>query len=140
MKNLIFGAGDYPQTTNLGLLFFRVFIGLSMAFAHGLGKVPPSEGVVAMVSGLGFPAPWFFAWLTAFAEFGCGLLIALGLATRPAAFILAINMAVAGFIFHAADPFKVKELALAYLFSAVALCFTGAGKFSVDSIITHSKP
>lgn len=52
--------------------------------------------------------------------------MALGLATRPAAFFAACTMFVAAFIRHATDPFSKKELALAYLVIFIALILTGA--------------
>ncbi len=131
--SFLFHTPLQPKSTNLGLLIFRVFIGLNIAFMHGIGKMPPAEQFVGMVSGMGLPAPGLFAWLAAFAEFGGGILLALGLLTRPAAIVLAINMAVAGLIFHASDPWQVKELAWMFLFSSILLAFTGAGEFSVDS-------
>ena len=53
-------------TSNLSLLGLRVFAGLAMAFAHGLGKVPPSDRFIGAVENLGFPAPALFAWRLAF--------------------------------------------------------------------------
>lgn len=119
---------------DLGLLIYRVFIGLSMAFAHGLGKLPPSEQMLQGVESMGFPLPVIFAWAAALSEFAGGLLIASGLFTRYASAFLGFTMAVAAFQVHAADPFKVKEMALLYLASCVLLIFTGAGQFSLDKL------
>lgn len=120
---------------DLGLLLFRLFVGLAMAFGHGLGKMPPPEQLVAGVAAMGFPAPILFAWAAALSEFVGALLIAGGLFTRIAAGFLGITMAVAGFVVHSADPFDIKEKALFYFFSCVLLLFTGAGKYSLDRII-----
>jgi putative oxidoreductase len=123
------------QNPDLGLFLFRVFVGLAMAFAHGLGKVPPSDQLTQGLAGMGFPLPVVFAWAAALAEFAGGLFIALGLFTRHAAFFLAVTMSVAAFIAHAADPFQKKEMALLYLFASIMLIFTGPGRLSLDSII-----
>lgn len=120
---------------DLGLLIFRLFVGLTMAFAHGLGKLPPSEQLIGGVSSMGFPAPIVFAWAAALAEFVGGVLIAGGLFARHASLFLGFTMAVAAFVAHSADPFNVKEMALLYLASCVLLFFTGAGRFSLDSMI-----
>lgn len=120
---------------DLGLLIFRLFVGLSMAFAHGLGKMPPPSQLVEGLSAMGFPAPGLFAWLAGLSEFAGGLLIAVGLFARPSALFLGITMAVAGFVAHSADPFRVKELAFLYLASCVLIFFAGAGRFSLDKII-----
>jgi putative oxidoreductase len=131
----LLGGGGADAIADAGLLVLRLFAGLALAFAHGLGKLPPSEGFVGTVAGMGFPAPELFAWLAGFAEFGGGLLLAAGLLTRPAAVVIAINMAVAAFIRHAGDPFAGKELALMFFFVAVLFAFTGPGRFSADALL-----
>lgn len=120
---------------DLGLLIFRLFAGLTIAFGHGLGKVPPSEQLVAGVDSLGFPVPLVFAWLAALSEFGGGLLIAGGLFARHAALFLGFTMSVAAFRVHASDPFQVKEMALLYLASCILIFFCGAGRFSLDRVL-----
>ena len=120
---------------DLGLLLFRLFVGLAMAVAHGWGKIPPMQQLVDGVGAMGFPAPLLFAWVVALSEFAGGLMIAAGLFTRVASLFLGVTMAVAGFVVHAADPFNIKELAFFYLASCVLLIFTGAGKYSLDSIL-----
>ncbi|MEX0798049.1 MAG: DoxX family protein [Bacteriovoracaceae bacterium] len=135
MKGLIFYVPSYPAAANLGLLIFRVYVGLTIAFAHGIGKIPPQEQFVGMVEGMGFPMAYSFAWLAGLAEFAGGIAVALGLLTRFGALGLIVNFAVASLIFHSADPFQVKELAFTFLFCSILLCFTGAGKFSVDALI-----
>lgn len=47
---------------DLDLVIFRLFVGLSMALAHGSGKMPPSDKFLAGVEALGFPMPIVFAW------------------------------------------------------------------------------
>lgn len=54
---------------DFGLLIFRLFIGLTMAFAHGWGKLPPPQMLVDGLSSMGFPLPIFFAWCAALSEF-----------------------------------------------------------------------
>jgi putative oxidoreductase len=125
----------FVHNTDLGLLIFRLFVGLAMAFAHGLGKLPPPDKLVEGLTAMGLPMPGIMSWVVAIAEFGGGLFIALGICTRFSAAILGFTMFVAGFVVHAADPFQVKELAFFYLASCVLLIFTGAGKYSLDSKI-----
>jgi putative oxidoreductase len=117
----------------LGMLLLRLFAGLSLALAHGLGKVPPSAGFIEGVGSMGFPMPVVFAWGSGLAEFAGGILLALGLFTRPAAALIVANMAVAVVIRHAGDPYGNRELAM--LFGVIALMFllTGPGRYSVDA-------
>ncbi len=120
---------------NLGFFIFRVFIGLSMAFGHGLGKLPPPEQLIAGVTSMGFPLPIVFAWAAALSEFIGALLITMGFYTRWAAASLGFTMAIAAFVVHGADPFKVKELALIYFISSIFFLLNGAGPYSLDKII-----
>ena len=138
LKDLLFGGlGATTRAGDAGLLVCRVITGAAMAYGHGYAKVfengfGPDAGFVSGVGNLGFPAPLFFAWMAALSEFLGGVLLALGLMTRPAAFLVAGTMAVAAFGQHASDPFKAKELALLYLGVAVLFMLTGGGRFAVD--------
>jgi putative oxidoreductase len=75
-------------------------------------------------------------------EFFGGLLIVLGLFTRPVAFLLAGEMVVAFFKAHAPrGGFPLEnggELALLYMLVWVALVVFGAGAFSIDNM--RAKP
>ena len=70
-------------------------------------------------------------------EFGCGLLIAIGLFTRPAAFLASGLMAFAYFIGHAGrgaiPTLNQGELAVLYCFFFLYVSTTGAGIWSVDA-------
>jgi len=67
-----------------------------------------------------------------------GLLLALGLFTRPVAFILAGNMAVAYFMAHAPRGFfpllNGGELAIVYCFVFLYLWIAGGGEWSLDRL------
>lgn len=134
MKDFLFGGARLSSAVaDLGLFGLRAFAGTSLALAHGLSKLPPSEGFMKGVTALGLPPQ--AAWLSGFAEFFCGLLLAIGLGTRPAALVVAANMSVAAFRQHAADPYLRAELAYLYLAVAVMFVLVGAGRFSVDRFI-----
>lgn len=130
---------------SIGLLWLRVLMGVGMTY-HGYGKIfgggKFAEGVnnlVGFAQSKGFPLPHFFAWLAALSEFLGGILIVIGFGTRISAFFVFVTMTVAAFIAHANDPFKVKELALAYWTIAGTLILTGSGTFSLDCIIWKKK-
>jgi putative oxidoreductase len=134
MKTLLFGGVKMNSAIgDLGLLILRVFAGLSLVYAHGWSKVPPDESFVKTVTSMGFPAE--AAYLSMIAEFFGGLALALGIATRPAALLIAGNFIVAGFISHAADPYLRKELPFMFLAVATMFVCTGAGRFSVDRLL-----
>ncbi len=66
-----------------------------------------------------------------------GLLIVIGLFTRPVAFVLSGMMAVAYFMAHASQGFlpllNQGELAVLYCFVFLYLSVAGAGAFSIDA-------
>lgn len=135
LKNCLSSPLDNDTYGSLGLLVGRAMFGLIMAFAHGMGKVPPPQGLIDGVTAMGLPLPGLMAWAAGLAEFAGGLLIAVGLFTRPAALLWIVTMLVAAFIAHGADPFQKKELALLYLSFAVVVLALGGGKFSLDNLL-----
>lgn len=114
------------------LLVLRVTFGLALAFAHGFGKVSNPERFLQNLAAKDFPLPGFFGWAAIASEFLGGLLLALGLFTRPAAAFVLITLGVAAFDIHAHDPFAKRELALAYVAVALAVLVAGPGRFSLD--------
>ena len=131
--------GTTLRTVDLGLLLLRVWVGAVLALEHGWGKVSDlgtfTSNIAARVPFAGVLAP-----AAALSEFAGGLLLVVGLATRPAAAFILATMSVAVFRFHAADPFGKKELALAYGVAALALLVAGPGRLSADARLFGSKP
>jgi putative oxidoreductase len=119
------------SSPDAGLLVLRLWLGVSMLWLHGWGKLMVLfSGKIAFADPIGIgETPSFI--LAVFSEAVCSLLVAIGLFTRWAALFLAVTMAVAFFIVHQAN-FKEAELAWLYLGGFVALFITGAGRFSVD--------
>lgn len=76
-------------------------------------------------------------------EFFGGLLIMVGLFTRPVAFLVSGQMAVAYFIAHAPQGFwpimNRGELAALYCFTWLFFCAHGAGSFSIDGWLAGRK-
>lgn len=114
-----------------GLFVLRVAIGgfmlvhgmqKLMGFSEMADKFPDPIGIgsqLSLVTAIG-------------AEVGCSVLLILGLGTRLAVIPLAFTMIVALFVVHAADPWKVKELAAMYLAVYVVIFITGPGRCSLD--------
>lgn len=112
----------------LGLL--RIVVAL-IFLEHGTQKLlgfPPSPN----------PGPALFSlpWTSGLIELVAGLLLLLGLFTRPAAFIASGEMAVAYWMVHAPrSPFPVLnggDAAILYCFVFLYLVFAGAGAWSID--------
>jgi putative oxidoreductase len=112
----------------------RLITGLLMA-THGAQKV------FGMFGGKVAAAPHmvFAGWV----ELVGGLFIALGLLTRPMAFLCSGLMAVAYFMAHAPGgwhPVVNKgELAVVYCFLFLFMFFYGPGRFSLDAMIFRNR-
>ena len=136
LKSILFGGeSGLSFAANAGLTLVRIFAGVSLALAHGLGKIPPKEGLINSTANMGFPMPTVFAWAAGLSEFVGGILLALGLFTRFAGFFVAFTMTTALLGVHWADPFGKKELALLYLFIALTFMIKGANDWSVDGFL-----
>lgn len=121
-----------------GLLILRIGIGITIFF-HGLPKIMGGperwEMLGGTMSNLGINfAPMFWGFMAAFAETVGGILFALGLFFRPAAFLLVGTMIVAlAMHFSQGDDFMKYGHALDLLIVFVAALFTGPGKYSLDA-------
>ncbi len=136
VKTLLFGGeSGMSYTANAGVTLLRIFAGISLALAHGFGKIPPGEGLITGTANLGFPMPTLFAWAAGLSEFLGGIFLALGFLTRFAGFFIAFTMLVAILGVHGADPYQKKELAFMYLFIALAFMIKGSGDWSVDAFL-----
>lgn len=125
--------GATSETSSaVGLLLLRLWFGIVLAISHGWGKMLDVGGFAEKVAAMGLPAPTVLALGAAASELVGGLLLAVGLFTRPAALAVLITMLVAAFEVHGADPFARKELALAFGAAALALLVAGPGKLSLD--------
>ena len=127
------GGLDNDVLHNIGLLLFRSVLGFFM-LTHGWQKIENFQLMSA-----GFPDPIGVGSsaslaLIIFAEFGCSLLIILGLFTRFATIPLIVGMIVAAFVIHAGDSFSKIELSSLYLSLYVVLAILGPGKYSMDNV------
>lgn len=75
-------------------------------------------------------------------ELAGGALLMLGLFTRPVAFLLSGQMAVAYFFIHGGNVLLPMtnggELAALYSLMFLLLVFTGGGKYALDSVLRKS--
>ena len=134
---LVSGLSLQTWPAEIGLFLLRFYAGLSLMLTSGRAKVhirqmQIDQPFLDILIGLGFPFPVFFALLSAFVEIIGAVLFALGLGTRPMAFLLAVNMAVAAFPYYRQPP--MLNLNLPQLLFWVFVCFAliGSGRLSVD--------
>ena len=88
----------------------------------------------------GFPLVPLSARVSVYAQFGCGILFALGLLVRPAAAVMAIHFVVALAMVHSRQPFRAALEPSAMLACALSLLVTGAGALSLDRRLALSAP
>ena len=132
------------QLQGVILLLFRVYWGW-LLFQTGKGKLVNHESVVGFFTELHIPAPEINAWFVGGLECFGGLLLLVGLFSRPIALLMSINMFVAYIsvpedyeklvgIFKDPEPFIAADPFFFLLTSLLVLAF-GPGRFSVDACI-----
>jgi putative oxidoreductase len=142
MKNLILKIikpAVSERRVDVALLLLRVGVGSLMCLGHGLGKLSSYSARAAEFSDpLGVGSPVSLA-LAIFAEFFCSIAVASGFLTRLSVIPLIATMSMAAFVIHAADPFRRKELALVYMLIFLILFIAGAGRYSLDHLLTRNR-
>ena len=126
--------GGYAPAVH-GLL--RIMSGL-LSLAHGTQKFLSFPGGERAGSGIALDGPGAYAGLI---ELVTGVLITLGLFTRPAAFVASGTMAAAYFIGHLPQGFwpinNGGDAAILYCFVFLYFVSAGPGAFSVDASRTR---
>lgn len=115
-----------------GALILRLALGLSMT-VHGYQKVVPHGALnhfAHYVGSLGLP--YWLGCVSAFTELVGGMLVTVGLLTRFAAAMIAINMLVALFTVGIHQGFGIYNYIAALTAIAIMLVFYGAGILALD--------
>lgn len=124
---------NLERTRPKALAALRIMTGL-LFLAHGTQKLLSFPAGERAGSGLAFDSPGAFAGII---ELVCGLLVTLGLFTRPAAFLASGTMAAAYFIAHAPQGFypvnNGGDAAILFCFVFLYLCVAGPGAWSLDA-------
>lgn len=81
-----------------------------------------------------FPLPHLMAPLSVAVQFGGGVLLILGLATRAAGLLIAANFAIAVYMVHWAEPPRGWWPALVLVFLGLHFAAAGSGKFGADRL------
>lgn len=125
----LYSAGHESVETIL-----RVVAGLLLV-THGYGKIMNPFGAVGMVEGLGFYPGVFWSPLLAATEFFGGILVAIGLFTRPASLAAAIVLLVTVY-FHGivkAEGLGGAEKSILWTTIFIFFAIRGGNSHSVDA-------
>ncbi len=124
------------DSEDLGKLILRSTLAL-LLLAHGFSKLIGGAGfITGLVGSLGLPPA--LGYLVYVGEVVAPVLVLIGLWTRPAAVIIAINMIVAVLLVHTGDLLAITksggwalELQAMFLVGAIAVALFGAGRYSL---------
>jgi putative oxidoreductase len=119
------------------LSILRIVVGL-LFMEHGLAKL------LGFPIAAGHPAMFQLLWFAGVLEMFGGLFIALGLFTRPVAFILSGEMAIGYFMDHLPKSFfpliNGGDGAVLYCFIFFYFFIVGGGCWSLDRLISSGTP
>ncbi|WP_455819831.1 DoxX family protein [Pseudomonas cerasi] len=132
------GFSRLSDRPDFGKLLLRISLGALLLF-HGVFKVQHGVGWIArMLHAHGIPG--FVAYGAYIGEVVAPLMIIIGLMTRPAAFVIAVNLAVATLLVKTGVLWDrtgtgawALEVEALYFFAALAVMFLGAGRFTMIS-------
>ena len=134
------GSITSPRTASarvdVAKLLLRVMLG-GLILLHGISKIRGGPGfILDIVDKAGLPEP--FGYLVYVGEVLAPILVIVGLWTRLAALVIAINMIVAVLLVHMGQLFSLNEtggwaleLQGLYLVVAIAVAVLGAGRYSI---------
>ncbi|GGA84099.1 hypothetical protein GCM10011491_09480 [Brucella endophytica] len=129
-------GGIYSSLHTFAETLLRV-IGGGALVTHGYGKIMNPFGASGMVESLGFYPGAFWSPLLSATEFFGGILIAIGLLTRPAAFAATIVLLVTIWFHWGVQGQGFSGAEKSILWTAILFFFVirGANRQSVDGLI-----
>jgi putative oxidoreductase len=124
------------NASDFGKLVLRITLG-GLMLLHGIGKISSgAASILGLMANTGLPP--VLGYLVYVGEVLAPLLLIIGLWTRPAALVVAINMLVAVLLVHSEQLFVLGksggwalELQGMFFFAAIAVALLGAGRFSL---------
>ena len=124
----------FANHADIGLLVLRIVIGghLIWSTQDNVFSWARMLEFRDFLEHFGFPVPLVAAITSVAVQFLGGTALVLGVLTRPAAMLLAINFVVAIIMVDALRPYPAAFPALAIAAACVAILFTGAGRYSTD--------
>lgn len=130
--------GWFERRADWGAVFIRLAVGVRLVHgtADNVFSYAQMEEFAHFLAAHGTPLPLFSAFLSAWAQFVCGILMIAGLFTRAAGFVMVINFLAALVIAHRATPFLATWPALMMLAGGLFCLFNGSGAFALDRLMS----
>jgi putative oxidoreductase len=124
----------FKQRREYGVLFIRLIIGAFIVWGvqDNVFSSAQMEEFAHFLGAHGVPFPLFSAFLSAYTQFVCGILILAGAFVRLMSIPFIINFIAAIIIAHRGDTFRGMFPALLMIFVGLFFLFHGAGKPSFD--------
>ena len=132
-------APVYTSAHEIVETILRIVAGVLLV-THGFGKITNPFGTVGMVEGLGFYPGAFWSPLLAATEFFGGILVTIGLFTRPASFAAMIVLLVTVYFHGIVQDQGLAGAEKSILWAAIFLFFTlrGGNSHSVDARLNRT--
>ncbi|MHB2149348.1 HvfX family Cu-binding RiPP maturation protein [Calditrichota bacterium LG25] len=142
MKELYLKYKNFIQNlTDLPPLFFRLILSYGF-FEPALKKLNNIDSIAQWFASMNYPFPTLNAYLAGITEFSGSILLLLGLGTRLISLPLMFVMLMAIFTVHLGNGFAAGnngfEIPLYYLLMLFSLTVSGAGKFSLDHVLSKN--
>ncbi len=138
MENPLVDDGGPLERWRPQFLSILRIVTAALFLAHGTSKILGFPASTAS-----FPPPWTQFWMAGMLELVGGALLLVGLFSRPTAFILAGEMAVAYWLVHAPENFfpvlNGGEAAILFCFIFLYISVAGPGPWSLDAMWQRKK-
>jgi len=134
---------NITDSRSWGLFVLRIAVAV-VFLVHGGQKlfVFGFHGVIGFFTQIGIPAPGLSAPVVTLVEFFGGLALLLGIATRWAAILLAVEMVGAILFVHAKNGFFLPtgfEYAFTLVAANIALALAGPGALALDNFLHRGR-
>ena len=134
MPSQLLNFSFFKRRREYAALFLRLIIGSFIVWGvqDNIFSRAQMEEFAHFLGARGVPFPLFAAFLSAYTQFICGILILVGACVRVISIPFIINFIAAIMIAHRGDSFRGMFPALLMIFAGLFFLFHGAGKPSVD--------
>lgn len=122
---------------DLSLLSFRLLVGAFLVYgvADNVLSAERMTEFAAFLGRFGFPAPDLMAPLSAYAQLFCGVAFVLGLCTRWAGLVCAINFVVAVVMVDRLQGVRASFPAASLVLFGLYMATHGPGRFALDALV-----